>query len=94
MLSVIISNFSQLQICQHVIYPGTQVVNVEEAQRQKFVSFEDVELFMNASAPSLLSFITEAPMQVVVGLTRLFMEKNDIGFIVQSKVRNKLIIIK
>ncbi|CAO3607044.1 unnamed protein product [Cunninghamella blakesleeana] len=85
MLSVIISNFSQLQICQHVIYPGTQVINVEEAQRQKFVSFDDVELFMNASAPSLLSFITEAPMQVVVGLTRLFMEKNDIGFIVQSK---------
>ncbi|CAO3649659.1 unnamed protein product [Cunninghamella echinulata] len=86
MLSVIISNFSQLQISQHVIYPGTQVVNIEEAQHHyRFVPFEDVELFMNASAPSLLSFITEAPMQVVVGLTRLFLEKNDIGFIVQSK---------
>lgn len=89
MLSVIVANFSQLQICQHVIYPGTQVANAEEAQQQRFVPFEDVELFMNAAAPSLLGFITEAPMQVVIGLTRLFMEKNNIKLVAQTKVKGK-----
>ncbi|KAI8339561.1 topoisomerase II-associated protein PAT1 [Chlamydoabsidia padenii] len=85
MLSVIITNFSQLQICQHVIYPGTQPANTEETQHQRFVPYEDVELFMNAAAPSLLGFITEAPMKVVIGLTRLFMEKNDIRLVAQTK---------
>jgi DNA topoisomerase 2-associated protein PAT1 len=89
MLSVIIAHFSQLQVCQHVIYPGTQVAHVEEAQRQRFVPYEDVELFMNAAAPSLLGFITEAPLQVVIGLTRLFMEKNDVRLVAQTKVREK-----
>jgi DNA topoisomerase 2-associated protein PAT1 len=70
-----------------VIYPGTQVAHVEEAQRQRFVPYEDVELFMNAAAPSLLNFITEAPLQVVIGLTRLFMEKNDVRLVAQTKVR-------
>ncbi|KAI8336242.1 topoisomerase II-associated protein PAT1 [Chlamydoabsidia padenii] len=85
MLSVIIANFGQLQVCQHVIYPGTQVAHAEEAQRQRFVLYEDVELFMNAAAPSLLGFITEAPLQVVIGLTRLFMEKNDVRQVAQTK---------
>lgn len=84
MLSVIIANFSQLQVCQHVIYLGTQPA--KEAQHQRYVPYEDVELFMNAAAPSLLGFITEAPMHVVIGLTRLFMENNNIRLVAQTKV--------
>ncbi|ORX43994.1 hypothetical protein DM01DRAFT_1340550 [Hesseltinella vesiculosa] len=82
-LSVILAHFSQLQVCRPVIYPGTQVASTEDAQR--FVSYEDMDLFMNATAPALLSFITEAPMKVVIALTRLLMEKNDIRYVAQTK---------
>lgn len=86
MLSVIIANFSQLHVCHNVVYPGSMVANAEEAKKQKFVKFEEVELFINTAAPPLLGFISEAPLQVVNGLMRLFMEKNDITEIARSKV--------
>ncbi|KAI8095121.1 topoisomerase II-associated protein PAT1-domain-containing protein [Gilbertella persicaria] len=85
LLTVLMANFSKLQVCRHVIYPGTTVANVDEAKKQLFVLFDEVELFMNATAPHLLGFITDAPLRIVVGLLQLFLEKNDIGLVAQTK---------
>ncbi|CAO0789595.1 unnamed protein product [Mucor circinelloides] len=85
LLTVFIGNFSRLQVCRHVIYPGTAVANVDEAKKQQFVNFEDVELFMNATAPPLLAFIAEAPLRIVDGLLHLLLDKNDILAVAQTK---------
>lgn len=85
LLTVFIGNFSRLQVCRHVIYPGTVVANVDEAKKQQFVNFEDVELFMNATAPPLLAFIAEAPLRIVDGLLHLLLDKNDILAVAQTK---------
>ncbi|KAI8381526.1 topoisomerase II-associated protein PAT1-domain-containing protein [Radiomyces spectabilis] len=85
MITAIVSHFAQLQVCRHVIYPGTMVANAEEAKAQQFVTFEDVELFMNTAAPPLLSFIAEAPLNVVNKLLYLFMDKNDTDVVARSK---------
>ncbi|KAG0174967.1 hypothetical protein DFQ30_001442 [Apophysomyces sp. BC1015] len=85
MITVIIANFARLQVCRHVIYPGTMVANAEEAKRQQFVTFDDVELFMNTTVPPLLAFIAEVPLRVVNGLLQVFMEKNDIETIARSR---------
>ncbi|KAI9014425.1 topoisomerase II-associated protein PAT1-domain-containing protein [Phycomyces nitens] len=85
MVTVIIANFEQLQVCRHVIYPGTTVANAEEAKKQQFVTYEDVELFMNTAAPALLGFISEAPLRVINGLFHLFMEKNNVEVVSQSR---------
>lgn len=85
LLTVFVSNFSKLQVCRHVIYPGTAVANVDEAKKQKFVQFEDVELFMNATAPPLLAFIAEAPLRIVIGLLQLILEKSDVLLVAQTK---------
>ncbi|KAI8366435.1 topoisomerase II-associated protein PAT1 [Choanephora cucurbitarum] len=85
LLTVLIVHFSKLQVCRHVIYPGTAVANVDEAKKQAFVLFDEVELFMNATAPHLLAFIAEAPIRIVIGLLQLFLEKNDIGLVAQTK---------
>lgn len=90
LVTLIISNFSQLQVCHNVIYPGTMVANVEEAAPQKFVTFDDVELFINTAAPALLAVISEAPLRVVNGLTKLFMEKNNIVYIARTKVNEHI----
>ena len=88
MLTVIIANFSRLFVCRHVIYPGSMVANAEEAKKQKFVTFDDVELFINMAAPPLLGLISEAPLQVINGLVKLFLEKNEIVSVARTKVRN------
>jgi DNA topoisomerase 2-associated protein PAT1 len=85
LLTVFIGNFSRLQVCRHVIYPGTVVANVDEAKKQQFVNFDDVELFMNATAPPLLAFIAEAPLRIVDGLLHLLLDKNDILAVAQTK---------
>ncbi|KAI8138015.1 topoisomerase II-associated protein PAT1-domain-containing protein [Fennellomyces sp. T-0311] len=85
MLTVIIAHFSRLTVCRHVIYPMSMVANAEEAKKQKFVSFDDVELFINMAAPPLLSLISEAPLQVINGLVKLFIEKNDIVAVARTK---------
>jgi DNA topoisomerase 2-associated protein PAT1 len=85
LLTVFIGNFSRLQVCRHVIYPGTTVANVDEAKKQMFVTFDDVELFMNATAPPLLTFIAEAPLRIVDGLLHLLLDKNDIFTVAQTK---------
>ncbi|KAI8637124.1 topoisomerase II-associated protein PAT1-domain-containing protein [Parasitella parasitica] len=85
LLTVCIGNFSRLQVCRHVIYPGTAVANVDEAKKQQFVNFENVELFMNATAPPLLAFIAEAPLRIVNDLLYLLLDKNDILAIAQTK---------
>ncbi|KAF7732292.1 hypothetical protein EC973_005188 [Apophysomyces ossiformis] len=85
MITVIVANFARLQVCRHVIYPGTMVADAEEAKRQQFVTFEDVELFMNTTVPPLLAFIAEVPLRVVNGLLQVFMEKNDIETIARSR---------
>lgn len=66
------------------------VANVEEAAPQKFVTFDDVELFINTAAPALLAVISEAPLRVVNGLTKLFMEKNNIVYIARTKVNEHI----
>lgn len=85
LLTVFASNFSKLQVCRHVIYPGTTVAQVDEARQQSFVTFDDVELFMNNTVPPLLGFIAEAPLRIVNGLLQLLLEKNDIFTVAQSK---------
>lgn len=85
LLTVFAANFSKLQVCRHVIYPGTTVANVDEAKKQMFVTFDDVELFMNNTVPPLLGFIAEAPLRIVNGLLLLLLEKNDILTVAQTK---------
>ncbi|KAG2201345.1 hypothetical protein INT47_001433 [Mucor saturninus] len=85
LLTVFAGNFSKLQVCRHVIYPGTTVANVDEAKKQMFVTFDDVELFMNNTIPPLLGFIAEAPLRIVNGLLLLLLEKNDILTVAQTK---------
>ncbi|KAG2216550.1 hypothetical protein INT45_006026, partial [Circinella minor] len=85
MLTVIIANFSRLFVCRHVIYPGSMVANAEEAKKQKFVTLDDVELFINMAAPPLLGLISEAPLQVINGLVKLFLEKNEIVSVARTK---------
>lgn len=89
LVTVILAHFGQLQVCHNVIYPGTTVANADEARKQKFVAYDEVELFMNMAAPPLLAFITEAPLQVVNGLLKVFMEKNDVKAVARTKVREK-----
>ncbi|CAO3669910.1 unnamed protein product [Rhizopus stolonifer] len=84
-LSTLVAHFVKLQVCRCVIYPGTTVAHVEEAQKQSYVTLDDVELFMNATAPPLSAIIAEAPFQVVNGLLQLLLEKNDIIRVAQTK---------
>ncbi|CAO3668976.1 unnamed protein product [Rhizopus microsporus] len=84
-LNAIIANFTKLQVCRYVIYPGTAVANVQEAQHHMFVPFEEVELFMNATAPPLLQIIAESPLHTVNDLLQLFLQQNDVLSIVHTK---------
>jgi DNA topoisomerase 2-associated protein PAT1 len=65
LLHVVLAHFSKLDVSRNVIYPGTMVADVPEAQQQPFVSFEDVELFFSVTMPSLLTLIAESSLQVV-----------------------------
>ncbi|KAI7898347.1 topoisomerase II-associated protein PAT1 [Cokeromyces recurvatus] len=85
LLTTVIGHFTKLQVCRYVIYPGTTVANVDEAKKQLFVTFEDVELFMNTAAPPLLAFIAEAPLRIIDGLLQFMLDKNDILMIAQTK---------
>ncbi|KAG1595547.1 hypothetical protein G6F48_000617 [Rhizopus delemar] len=84
-LRTLVTHFTKLQVCRCVIYPGTAVAHVEEAQKQMFVTFDEMELFMNATAPPLLAMIAEAPISVINGLLQLLLEKNDIIRVAQTK---------
>ncbi|KAI9313294.1 topoisomerase II-associated protein PAT1-domain-containing protein [Dichotomocladium elegans] len=85
LLSVVVANYSQLNVCHRVIYPGSMVANVEEAKSLKFVTFEEVEHFMNTAAPPLLGLISEASLKMVNDLMKLLMEKNDILTVARTK---------
>ncbi|KAI7880086.1 hypothetical protein K492DRAFT_178108 [Lichtheimia hyalospora FSU 10163] len=85
LVSAILGNFSHLNVCRNVIYPGSTIANVEEARTQKFVSFDEVELFINTVAPPLLNLISESSLKVVNYLMRLFVEKNDIVSVARTK---------
>lgn len=87
LISVILGNFSHLNVCRNVIYPGSTIANVEEARTQKFVSFDEVELFINTVAPPLLNLISESSLKVVNYLMRIFVERNDIVSVARTKVR-------
>lgn len=87
LVSVILGNFSHLNVCRNVIYPGSTIANVEEARTQKFVSFDEVELFINTVAPPLLNLISESSLKVVNYLMRAFVERNDIVSVARTKVR-------
>lgn len=88
LVSVILGNFSHLNVCRNVIYPGSTIANVEEARTQKFVSFDEVELFINTVAPPLLNLISESSLKVVNYLMRIFVEKNDIVSVARTKVKD------
>jgi DNA topoisomerase 2-associated protein PAT1 len=85
MLTVIVTHFSKLVVCRNVIYPGTAVADVDEAKKQMFVTFDNVELFMNATAPPLLRVIAEAPLSIVVHLFQLLIQKNNVAMVAQTK---------
>ncbi|KAI8877390.1 hypothetical protein K501DRAFT_42489 [Backusella circina FSU 941] len=85
MLTVIITHFSKLVVCRNVIYPGTAVADVDEAKKQVFVTFDNVELFMNATAPPLLRVIAEAPLSIVIHLFQLLITKNNVAMVAQTK---------
>jgi DNA topoisomerase 2-associated protein PAT1 len=85
MLTVIVTHFSKLVVCRNVIYPGTAVADVDEAKKQLFVTYDNVELFMNATAPPLLRVIAEAPLSTVVHLFQLLIQKNNVVMVAQTK---------
>lgn len=85
LLNVFMSNFSMLQVCRYVIYPGTAVADVDEAKSQKFIDYGEIELFMNTAAPPLLAFIAESPLSTLIELLQLFLQKNDIMVVTQTK---------
>ncbi|KAI9256216.1 topoisomerase II-associated protein PAT1-domain-containing protein [Sporodiniella umbellata] len=85
LLCTLVTHFVKLQVCRCVIYPGTTVARVEEAQKQSYVTFDDVELFMNATAPPFSAMIADAPFSVVNQLLQILLEKNDVVRIAQTK---------
>ncbi|KAG2181362.1 hypothetical protein INT43_008945 [Umbelopsis isabellina] len=85
-LKLIVTNFDTLKVCQMATTNSPT-----HKDQPDFISLEDVELFMNTVVPPLLAYVAEAPLSTLSELLRLMMLRNDVLYVVKSKVALSLL---
>ncbi len=57
-----------------------------DAAQPSSTSREQIDLFLHAVMPSLFSFVTEAPLDIVIGLMGFVVERNNLNAVVRTRV--------
>ncbi|PIA18905.1 hypothetical protein COEREDRAFT_79437 [Coemansia reversa NRRL 1564] len=75
--TTIIANFESLDVCRVGSFGYT---GAAEAQQR-----EETDLFLHLVMPTALGFLAEASLQIVNGLFALFMERNNVAWVVRTR---------
>ncbi|KAJ2742282.1 DNA topoisomerase 2-associated protein pat1 [Coemansia sp. BCRC 34301] len=82
--TTIIANFETLDVCRFAgssYTGGSGGGSLVVAARQR----EETDLFLQAVMPPALGFLSETSLQIVNGLFALFMERNNVAWVVRSR---------
>ncbi|KAJ2388953.1 DNA topoisomerase 2-associated protein pat1 [Coemansia sp. RSA 2559] len=77
--TTIIANFESLDVCRFGSFSYASGSSVSIQQR------EETDLFLHAVMPPTLAFLSETPLQIINGLFALFMERNNISWVVRTR---------
>ncbi|KAJ2091723.1 DNA topoisomerase 2-associated protein pat1 [Coemansia sp. RSA 986] len=77
--TTIIANFESLDVCRFGSFSYASGSSVGAQQR------EETDLFLHAVMPPTLAFLSETPLQIINGLFALFMERNNIAWVVRTR---------
>ncbi|KAI9505792.1 topoisomerase II-associated protein PAT1 [Coemansia spiralis] len=77
--TTIIANFESLDVCRFGSFSYASGSSVGAQQR------EETDLFLHAVMPPTLAFLSETPLQIINGLFALFMERNNVPWVVRTR---------
>ncbi|KAJ2513312.1 DNA topoisomerase 2-associated protein pat1 [Coemansia sp. RSA 1939] len=77
--TTIIANFESLDVCRFGSFSYASGSSVSAQQR------EETDLFLHAVMPPTLAFLSETPLQIINGLFALFMERNNVSWVVRTR---------
>ncbi|KAJ2552447.1 DNA topoisomerase 2-associated protein pat1, partial [Coemansia sp. RSA 1933] len=77
--TTIIANFESLDVCRFGSFSYASGSSVSVQQR------EETDLFLQAVMPPALAFLSETPLQIINGLFALFMERNNVSWVVRTR---------